>query len=144
MKAYERQALLERVERDSATVGASIPERLELEGRTVSLRDRILALQRADALGPAQESERDELLVALRRKRTELLDRLEHGDIDHSTGEALASAIIDIDRARAALRSAGDDVDIEEEIREQRVADAERWRSFIKQSRRGIERSLDR
>ena len=144
MKAYERQALLERVERDSATIGARIPERLELEGETIAVRERILTLQRAKTLDPAQESEREELQIALRRRRTELQERLEEDDIDRATGESLADTIIDIDRGRAALRAVGEDTDIEEAMRKQQVADAERWRSFIKELHGSITRSLDR
>ncbi len=144
MKPHEREALLERVERESATVGASIPERLRLEGETVRLRTRILSLQRRDSLDPSAEEERERLLVALRGKRRELLDRLEQDPLDREDGEELAGRIIEIDRARSALRDAGEDTEIEEEIREQRVQDAERWRSFVKRTRQGIDRTLDR
>lgn len=144
MEAYERQALLDRIERDSATVGVAIPERLDLRGETVALRERILALQQTTPLSSTEEREREELLVALRRKRTALVERLETEEMDRSAGEDLVDRIVGIDRARAALRAAGEETDIEEEIRKRHVADMERWQSFIKQTRRGIDRSLDR
>lgn len=144
MKPYEREALLERVDRESATIGTSIPERLVLDGDPVALKERIVTLQRRESLSDEDEADRDALLVALRGKRLELRDRLEHGDIDRETGETLVEEIVAIDRARAALRAVGTDTDIEEEIREQEVADAERWRSFVKRTRGGLDRSLGR
>lgn len=144
MKPYEREALLERVDRESATIGTSIPERLVLDGDPVALKERIVTLQRRESLSDEDEADRDALLVALRGKRLELRDRLEHGDIDRETGGTLVEEIVAIDRARAALRAVGTDTDIEEEIREQEVADAERWRSFVKRTRGGLDRSLGR
>ncbi len=144
MEPYEREALLERVERESATVGASIPERLRIEGETVALRDRILALQRMDTLDEPAREERDRLLVALRGKRQTLRDQLEHDPIDRQAGEEIAERIIDIDRARAALRQVGEDTDIADKIRQQRVEDVERWRAFVKRTRGDLERSLAR
>lgn len=144
MQPYERQALLERVDRESATVGATIPHSLAIDEAEVPLRERVLALQRTDELSAEQETERSELLVALRGRRAELLARLEEDPMDRETGEGVADRIVGLDRARAALRTAGEDVDIEEEIRERAVADADRWRSFLKRTRGGIDRSLDR
>lgn len=144
MKTYEREALLERVERESATIGASMPKRITLEEEPVALEERVLRLQRLDSLSKEDRAERDNLLVALRGKRLELVEQLEEEPMDRDTGETLVEQVIGIDRARAALRSVGSDTDIEEEIRKQRVADAERWRSFVKRTSRDLDRSLDR
>lgn len=140
MKTYEREALLERVERESATIGASMPQRITLEEEPVALEERVLRLQRLDSLSKEDRAERDNLLVALRGKRLELVEQLEEVPMDRETGEDLVEQVIGIDRARAALRSVGSDTDIEEEIRKQRVADAERWRSFVKRTSRDLDR----
>lgn len=144
MRPHEREALLARIDREGATVGTRIPERAEVAGEEIALRRRVLRLQNADPLTGADRDERDRLVRALRQNRRDLVERLEEAPIDRPTGERLVDRIVGIDRAMGALRAAGEDDDIEEAIRQQRVADVERWRSFVKRTRQGLDRSFDR
>lgn len=129
---HEREALLDRVEREGATVGTRIPERLAVGDETVPLRERVLAFHRTD--NPDEDAVHA-LTVALRRERKARLERLEsEPDLDRSGAELVAEEIIGIDRALATLCGVTEDEDIEAAIHRQRVADTERWRHFLKKA----------
>ena len=140
---HEREALLDRVDREGATVGAKIPERLTIGGEVLELRDRILGFQGET---PSDEDAIHDLTVALRGARKNRHDRLESDEnLEYETGERLVEEIIGIDRALIALRSIGESDDIEAAIRRQEVADTERWRHFIKKaSTNELDRGLTR
>lgn len=144
VKPYERAALLERAERESATVGAAIPERLSVRGEELELRAEVMALQREDALTEAAAEHLRTLTRALRRERTERVNRLETEPMDRAEGEAVVETIIGIDRALEALTSVDEEVNIEAEIQQREVADMARWRSFLNEAKGGIDRGRDR
>ncbi len=135
VKEYERQALLDRLNRDGATIGASIPERLSVQGEPCELRKTILALQEEAARSPAQQARVDQLTVSLRRERTARMRSIETDDLDRAAAEDLATSIIGIDRALDALQALGAETNIEAEIERQRQAEHERWRAFIHRAR---------
>jgi hypothetical protein len=122
---HERKRLLERVDRDGATVGASIPETIEADGERLPLREAVLDPDAADVSVP-------ELKVALRRARTERYERLEAGDVSVSEGERIADEIVGIDRARDVLGSSTDDLEAEAE--RQAAMDRKRWLSFLRRA----------
>lgn len=135
VKANERESLLERIDRDGATVGASIPGQLTVQGEEVDLRGEIFALARDAPLSPDQQARRHELTVGLRRERTARVNRLKEGDVDRSTGESIVETVTGIDRALDALTAVGEPDDIESEIRRRELGDKKRWRSFLKRAR---------
>jgi hypothetical protein len=133
VKPYERKQLLARVDRDGATVGASIPETVEVQGEPVDLREFVMEISRRDTV-PAGERDRvDRAKRNLRRERTERVERLEEGDITREEGEEIANAVVGIDRALNALESL-DPTDIESERERKETADQKRWVSFLKQA----------
>ena len=133
MQEYQRKQLLERVEREGATVGASIPETIDVQGESVDLQQFVFEIKRRDTV-PAGERERVETAKRnLRRERLERLQRLEEADISYEDGQDLAAAIIGIDRALHALESLGP-TDLESERQAQEAADTKRWMSFLKKA----------
>ncbi|MFB6112720.1 MAG: DUF5788 family protein [Halodesulfurarchaeum sp.] len=130
MRENERKGYLERIERDGATIGASIPRTLEIAGETVRLRDFVLEVQSLDSVPPEKRQAVTELKTDLRRERRERKRRLEHEDITTAEAEDLVDAIVGIDRALNALQSLGP-TDIEGEREAQRSADQKRWLSFL-------------
>lgn len=132
MKAYERKQLLARVERESATVGASIPETITVQGETVALRELVFEARSRESV-PQSERERVERAKKnLRRERLARKQRLEEDDITAAEGERLVESVIGIDRALHALRDLGKS-DIEGEASAKEMADRKRWMSFLKQ-----------
>ncbi|WP_440771828.1 DUF5788 family protein [Natronorubrum sp. DTA28] len=133
MQAYERKQLLERVERDGATVGADIPETITVQGEAIDLRTFVFEIKRRETV-PAGERDRVERAKKnLRRERNDRLERIEEGEITREEGEELAQSIIGIDRALNALESLGP-TNLEREQKAQQAADRKRWMSFLKQA----------
>jgi hypothetical protein len=133
VKEYERKQLLERVEREGATVGADIPETIDVQGESVDLREFVFEIKRRETV-PAGERDRvEEAKKNLRRERLQRKQLLEDGDVTRAEGEEIAAAIVGIDRALNALESLGP-TDLEREAEAKEVADRKRWMSFLKQA----------
>ncbi|MFC7235640.1 DUF5788 family protein [Halosegnis marinus] len=133
MKEYEREILLERIGRESATVGAEIPERIEVQGEEIDLRSFVFEIKRRDTV-PAGERERVERAKKnLRRERLQRKQRIEEDEVNFEEGEALAAAVIGIDRALNALESLNP-AGIETERDRQEAMDTKRWMNFLKQA----------
>ncbi|NHN42296.1 hypothetical protein G9C85_11755 [Halorubellus sp. JP-L1] len=134
MKGYERKQLLERIERESATVGADIPETIDVQGEELDLQSFVFETKRVDAV-PAEDRERvQEAKKNLRRERLQRKQRLEDDpDLSFEEGEAVVGAIIGLDRALNALESIGP-TDIEREVEAKQAADRKRWMNFLQQA----------
>jgi hypothetical protein len=133
VQEFERKQLLERVNREGATVGAQIPETIEVQGETVDLRQFVFEIKRRDTV-PAGERERvEQAKKNLRRERLQRLQRIENGEVSFAEGERLVESIVGIDRALNALEQLRP-VDLEQEAELQAAADRKRWMSFLKQA----------
>lgn len=133
MKEFQRKQLLERIERDSATVGVDIPEAITIQGEELDLHEFVFEIRRRKTV-PSGERERVERAKKnLRRERLQRRQRIEEEDITFEEGEHLADAIIGIDRALNALEQLGT-VDIEQEAKRQEAADTKRWMNFLKKA----------
>lgn len=133
IQSFQRKQLLERIERDGATVGSSIPETITIQGEEIDLQQFVFEIRRRDTI-PAGERERvDRAKTNLRRERRQRKQRIEDDPITHAEGEQLAESIIGIDRALTELQSLGP-VDIEGETRAQETADTKRWMSFLQKA----------
>ena len=133
MKEYERKQLLERVEREGATVGADIPETIDVQGESVDLREFVFEIKRRETVPQGERDRVERAKKNLRRERLQRKQLLEDGDISYAEGEELAAAIVGIDRALNALESLGP-TDLEREAEAQEAADRKRWLSFLKQA----------
>ena len=133
MKEFERKRLLERVNREGATIGAEIPEVIDVQGEEIDLREFVFEIKRRDTI-PAGERERVERAKKnLRRERLQRLQKIERNEVGYEEGEELAESIVGIDRALNALEQLRP-VDLEQEAELQQVADRKRWMKFLKQA----------
>ncbi|KTG24925.1 DUF5788 family protein [Haloferax profundi] len=133
MKEFERKQLLERVNREGATVGVQIPERIEVQGEDIDLKQFVFEIKRRDTI-PAGERERvDQAKRNLRRERLERLEPIEEGEISYEEGRQLVDDIIGIDRALNALEQLRP-ADLEQEAKLQNAADQKRWMNFLKKA----------
>ena len=145
VQEYERKQLLERIRREGATVGASIPETIEVQGEPVDLREFVFEIKRRDTVPPGERDRVERAKKNLRRERLQRIQRIEDGDVSHEEGERLADSIVGIDRALNALEQLGSP-DLEQEAEVQEMADRKRWMSFLRKvlghdsSERGIRR----
>ena len=133
MREYQRKQLLERVNKEGATIGASIPDRVTVQGEEIDLRGFVFEIKRRDTI-PEGERERVERAKRnLRRERRERLERIEENRVEFAEGERLAESIIGIDRALDALEQL-DPASIEDEATRQEAMDQKRWMSFLKKA----------
>lgn len=133
MKPYEREGLIERVEREGATVGARIPERITVQGQEMNLREFVFETRKKEGIASDERERVEEAKRNLRRERLGRKSRLEEADITVEEGAELAASIVGIDRALHALNDLGS-VDLEREAKAQETADQKRWMSFLKQA----------
>lgn len=130
MQRYERKQLLERVGRESATIGATIPDEIVVQGREFPLQEFVFEVKRLDSVPAEKREEVAEAKKLLRRERNERKERLEEADITREEGEELVEAIIGIERALNALESLGP-TSVEGEAQAKEAADTKRWYSFL-------------
>ena len=133
MQEYERKQLLERIDRESATLGVEIPDRIEIQGEEIRLREFVFEIKRRETVPPGERDRVERAKRNLRRERLERKERIDAGEIRFETGEALAEAIIGIDRALEALEKL-DEGSVEAEAKRQEAADTKRWMDFLKKA----------
>jgi hypothetical protein len=133
VKEYERKQLLERIEREGATVGADIPDRIDVQGESVDLRTFVFEIQRRDTIPPGERERVEQAKKNLRRERLQRRQRIEDADITREAGEELVTAIVGIDRALNALENLGPS-NLEQQIEAQETADKKRWMSFLQKA----------
>jgi hypothetical protein len=133
VKEYERKQLLERIERDGATVGVDIPDRIEVQGEAVDLREFVVEIKRRETVPPGERERVERAKKNLRRERLQRKQRIEDGDVSREEGEQLAQAVIGIDRALNALESLGPTT-LEAEMEAREKADKQRWMNFLEKA----------
>jgi len=133
VKEYERKQLLERIERDGATVGVDIPDRIEVQGEAVDLREFVVEIKRRETVPPGERERVEQAKKNLRRERLQRKQRIEDGDVSREAGEQLAQAVIGIDRALNALESLGPTT-LEAEMEAREKADKQRWMNFLEKA----------
>ncbi|ELZ53797.1 MULTISPECIES: DUF5788 family protein [Halorubrum] len=130
----EREALLDRVNSQSATVGASVPDEIEIDGNPVDLSAFIVETRKVDAVPPATDRKVTAARERLRTERERRVERLETAALDRETAESIAEEVIGIDRALNALegiRRPG----FADEHHADTLESHERWLAFVDQVR---------
>ncbi|MFT4944200.1 MAG: hypothetical protein ACI9K3_000129 [Halovenus sp.] len=133
MKQFERKQLLERIEREGATVGASIPDQMTVQGEEIDLRAFVFEIRRRDTVPPGERDRVERAKRNLRRERLQRKQRIENDDISREEGERLAEAVIGLDRALNELENLGP-VDVEAEAQATEAADRKRWTRFLQKA----------
>lgn len=133
MEEYQRKQLLERIGRDGATVGVTLPESIEIQGEEIDLRSFVFEIKRRDTIPQGERDRVEQAKRNLRRERTERLARIDNNEVSYEDGQSLAASIIAIDRALNALEQLGP-TDLQAEADRQTAADTKRWMNFLKKA----------
>ena len=133
MQEYQRKQLLERVGREGSTVGAQIPESIEVQGEELDLRTFVFEIKRRETIPPGERERVEQAKRNLRRERVDRLELIEDNEVSYERGEGLAESIIGIDRALNALDQL-EPVDLEAEAERKQAADTKRWTTFLKKA----------
>ena len=130
MDETEREELLRRVNRKSATIGATLPEAVTVGDHELPLAEFVIATREVPGVLPESRDLLDGAKKTLRAERARRLERLESADIDRATGETLAEEIIGIDRALNALENIRQP-DYGDSARAASLDDHRRWATFL-------------
>jgi hypothetical protein len=133
VKEYERKQLLERIEREGATVGADIPDRITVQGEEIALQEFVFEIRRRETIPKGERERVERAKKNLRRERLQRKQLIEDEEVSYEDGQQVARAIIGIDRALNALEQLGP-VDVEAEARAQAAADRKRWMKFLQKA----------
>jgi hypothetical protein len=133
VKEFERKQLLERVNREGATVGATIPETIDVQGEVVDLQAFVFEIKRRETVPKGERERVERAKKNLRRERLQRLQRIEDGEVSYAEGERLVESIIGIDRALNALEGLGP-ANLEREAEAQEAADRKRWMKFLRKA----------
>jgi len=126
-----RAALVERVNRQSATVGAKTPATITINGTEIDLHDFLIETRNLPEVPPGTKEVVSTAKRTLKTERTERVDRLKTDEsLTEAAAENLFEEIIGLDRARNAL----DGVyrpDYGEEVHNMTIDDYKRWLGFV-------------
>ncbi len=125
-----RERLLRRVNRQGATVGASLPETVTVDGETLPLAEFVLETRKVPGVPPESRELLASAKKTLRNERARRLEHLESDQIDRETAETLADEIIGIDRALNSLENIRQP-DYGESSRTAAIDDHKRWMGFL-------------
>jgi hypothetical protein len=133
VREFERKQLLERIEREGATVGADIPDEIEVQGEEIALREFVFEIRRRETVPPGERDRVDRAKRNLRRERLQRKQRVEEEPLSYEEGKTVVRTIVGIDRALNALEQLGP-VDIESEAEAKEAADRKRWVTFLQKA----------
>lgn len=105
-------------------------DRVEIDGETVSPKERVFACDDLDAVPPEVLDAVGEALTALRCQRLARIQRLEDDAIDRETGKATVDEVRALDRAINPLESPGEP-GLGEQVRRDRIRRADELRSLL-------------
>lgn len=132
MNDRQRQRLLDRIRRKSATIGEELPETVTVQGTEVNLREFVFECKRLDTIPEDERDRIEEMKRRLKRERLARKQRVAEADISYEEGEALVESITGIDRALTALEGL-DSPDLSEKLRRKKLEDARDLLAMIEQ-----------
>lgn len=130
MDETEREAFIERVGRQSATVGASLPERITVDGTDIELRAFVVETRKLERIPEETEATLEAAKRTLRTERADRFERLESAPLDREAAATLAEEIVGIDRALNALETIRRP-EYGDEAGTASVEDHKRWLDFV-------------
>ena len=133
MKEYQRKQLLERVNREGATIGAQIPDEIEIQGETLDLQTFVFEIKRRETIPPGERDRVEQAKRNLRRERIERVEQIEENRVSYEEGGDIVESVIGIDRALNALNQLRP-VDLDAESQRQEAADKKRWMGFLRKA----------
>ncbi|ATW87663.1 hypothetical protein halTADL_0867 [Halohasta litchfieldiae] len=130
MDDSERTELLQQVNRQSATVGATIPETVTIHGEELQLREFLIETRKVDRISAETSEIVSTAKRVFREERAKRVDRLKSDPLDREEAEQLADEIVGIDRALNALETIRHP-DFGDESHSSTIEDHKRWLGFL-------------
>lgn len=120
MDDSQRETYLTEITGDGATVGASIPDEIVVDGEEVNVKQKIFD----------EECDADSLVVKLRRRKNSIKQQVSNdSDLTEEEASELVDKAIGIQRAIEMLQDS--DESISAEAQQNEVKDQHRWKNFV-------------
>jgi len=132
MDDVAREKLLRRVNRQGATVGASLPETVTVGDEELPLAEFVIETRTVPGVPPESRDLLRDAMETLRDERARRLEQLESEPLEQATAETLADEIVGIDRALHALENIRQP-DYGETAQTADIDDHKRWSAFLDQ-----------
>jgi len=130
-----RSQYLARVERETATLGVTIPESISVQGQDFPLNAFVYDICSDHSVPDRYDVTLEEVKPLLRRERNDRLERLEEGDITEAQAEQLVNSIHELDRALEMLTEPTEDGTLQQEMERVEAEQTQRWRNFVSKIR---------
>ncbi|CAJ38043.1 DUF5788 family protein [Methanocella arvoryzae] len=135
LSKIERDNYIIRLQKEFASTGATIPDSVAIDGKTIRLRTYVFEiLKKKGNLTPEEQEEADRTAALLQKKRRELVSTIATAqDMTQREAEELFNTILGIDRALDTLyRIHEPRSSAQEEAKKAKVQDGRRWLNLVK------------
>lgn len=127
----ERQELLNKIDRDSLTLGVSVPDQMEVQGRVIPLQKIVFEVCSANEVPDKFNINILTVKRILRREMNDCTDTIQNEQISYNTGQELVTKVGQIQRALNVLESPNEESDLESETKLSQGKDMKRWQNFV-------------
>lgn len=132
LDTYKRKALIDRIEKEAATVGHDIPDAIRIDDTEIEL-SQVASEIRTNGVSETQFEEVIEFKRMLRRKQNDNKKQIQNAELTTQQAESLAEETIGIKRVLNMFT--GEDVDsLDAELKRNRARRQKRWQEFLRQN----------
>lgn len=121
---------LDQIDRDSATVGINIPEKIEVQGQVIPLKTIVFEVCSEGSIPDSYDLNLSDIKVNLRRERNDMIDRIESGEVTETEAEDIVRKSKQIERSLNAINNPLEE-DLESRIKRKEAQDKKKWRNFL-------------
>lgn len=135
LSKVERENYLIKLQKEFAFTGATIPERIFVDGREIRLKSLVFEVfKKKGSLSPDEQAEVDRTAALLQKKRREIVARISTtAELTKQEAEDLFNTVLGIDRALDTLYRAHEPrSSAQEEAKKAKVQDGRRWLNLVK------------
>ena len=134
LSKVERENYLIKLQKEFAFTGATIPDRLDVDGKEIRLKNYVFEIfKKKGHLSPEEQAEVDNTAALLQKKRRDIITRIASTELTHKEAEELFKTASGIDRALDTLYRAHEPrSSAQEEARKAKLQDGRRWLNLVK------------
>ena len=134
LSKVERENYLIKLQKEFAFTGATIPDRLAVDGKEIRLKNYVFEIfKKKGHLSPEEQIDVDQTAALLQKKRREIIMRMTSTDLTSKEADELFKTASGIDRALDTLYKAHEPrSSAQEESRKAKLQDGRRWLNLVK------------
>lgn len=142
MNETTRKQFIARIKRESATIGMTIPEHLEIKGQDFPLNAFVFETCADGSVPDEYDMTLADIKRHLRSERSDLVEELETADITQERAAKIVETVKAIDRALSQLATPTEETNLEQEMQRATAEQTKRWRAFVNQIQEDTDGSL--